>query len=238
MAREIGQVDAGGFCCGCGDNDTAFEVFCEALEARRPSAGGFLLEAKYHRACSDGPTGPEKTEAAALHLLDVAADPGVPQHTNEARSLVNAVASRQDAIYANRASGGMGGNIEKYAPELEQGAALYPYLLSKCMRSRYAWAMERISESACTRVLEIGGYLTPLPSLETFGVTPHNVSLYVNVDLSARHAAVEQIPAGVHQTGPSSFAATLPLTLAEFEPFLATHVQQPFDCVLGLGLGT
>ena len=131
----------------------------------------------------------------------------------------------------------MGGNIEKYAPELEQGAALFPYLLSKCMRSRYAWAMERISESACTRVLEIGGYLTPLPSLETFGMTPHNVSLYVNVDLSAQHAAVEQIPAGVHNTGPSSFAATLPLTLAEFEPFLATHVQQPFDCVLGLGLG-
>ena len=30
-----GKLDAGGFCCGCGDNDTAFEVFCQTLEARR-----------------------------------------------------------------------------------------------------------------------------------------------------------------------------------------------------------
>ena len=79
MAREIGQVDAGGFCCGCGDNDTAFEVFCEALEARRKRDRAYAKRSYEKAKQSERKPPPElEGEAASIQAaVDYLAEAGV-----------------------------------------------------------------------------------------------------------------------------------------------------------------
>jgi len=47
-------------------------------------------------------------------------------------------------------------------------SATWGYLKTSCLQKRQDWVMQRFHDTSCQKVLEIGGYLTPLPKTQVF----------------------------------------------------------------------
>jgi len=127
------------------------------------------------------------------------------------------------AIRQTEINGGSSGSDRKYQ-----------YLSTSCMQQRAEWAAEKFKEQGCKRVLEVGGFHTPLPKIVEPEDIP-DVELYVDVDPSADKSKVTRF--GNH-TFPS---VSLQIILDEFRAHKKkdkaelTHMGIAFDCFLMLG---
>eukprot|EP00929_Paragymnodinium_shiwhaense_P034924 TRINITY_DN18953_c0_g1_i1.p1 TRINITY_DN18953_c0_g1~~TRINITY_DN18953_c0_g1_i1.p1 ORF type:complete len:363 (+),score=106.23 TRINITY_DN18953_c0_g1_i1:89-1177(+) len=114
----------------------------------------------------------------------------------------------------------------------------FEYLNTTCLLQRAKWAAKQFSKAGCTRLLEVGGYLTPFPKA-TEGAEDEwdkNLEIYVNVDPSAKETKIEDF-------GKNYAAVTLQLVLKEFADALKDNKGMhklaenlPFDCFLMLGV--
>lgn len=111
-----------------------------------------------------------------------------------------------------------------------QSTPTWQYLQTKCLRQRYEIAAMQMQRFGCSRVLEVGGYTTPLTEAEHF----KKGAVYVNVDPSVDATKVKREGDFVEMH--------LPVTLAEFLEATRVHKQpdvsilsEPFSCVLVLG---
>eukprot|EP00929_Paragymnodinium_shiwhaense_P103771 TRINITY_DN6751_c0_g1_i1.p1 TRINITY_DN6751_c0_g1~~TRINITY_DN6751_c0_g1_i1.p1 ORF type:complete len:293 (-),score=81.42 TRINITY_DN6751_c0_g1_i1:115-993(-) len=127
------------------------------------------------------------------------------------------------AIRSTEMKGGAGGNEHKYE-----------YLSTKCMKKRAFWAAEQFKAAGCGRILEVGGYSTPLPSVVDDADLPDDLELYVDVDPSAKETKLESF-------SKKFSTATLKIILDEFrertkkDPAKTAHIGNSFDCFLMLG---
>jgi len=108
---------------------------------------------------------------------------------------------------------------------------MWKYLATPCMQERYNVAADRLGKADCRRVLEVGGYISPIVDNAHF----ERGELYVNVDPSTSH---------VEGKVEGSFARlSVPLTLQDFVATLSSNknttglssIHEPFDCALILG---
>eukprot|EP00929_Paragymnodinium_shiwhaense_P118769 TRINITY_DN90688_c0_g1_i1.p1 TRINITY_DN90688_c0_g1~~TRINITY_DN90688_c0_g1_i1.p1 ORF type:complete len:446 (-),score=100.29 TRINITY_DN90688_c0_g1_i1:313-1650(-) len=106
----------------------------------------------------------------------------------------------------------------------------FEYLGTSCMQERVHWAAEQLKAFRCRRILEVGGFRTPLPSIVHPEHLPGELELYVDVDPSAEATKLENysVPSGTFQ-----------LILDEFRGpkngGRKPHYGKDFDCYLQLG---
>merc|ERR1719310_1228726 len=128
---------------------------------------------------------------------------------------------------------GSGKEDDNSASKGDSGAdKKFQYLGTQCMQERVRWAASVMTDYRCKRILEVGGFRTPLPEAIKKKKLPKELELYVDVDPSAEETKEEDFGNGI----PS---ATFQLLLDEFRGpeagGLSPHYGKDFDCFLGLG---
>lgn len=117
------------------------------------------------------------------------------------------------------------------------GDKKFKYLKTKCLKQRAERAAKRFESQNCKAVLEVGGYLTPLPEAVESKAWARDLDLYVDVDPSSDATQKED------SFGNGEFqAATLQVILGEFvkdtlsgQSLHSTMPVEHFDCFLMLG---
>jgi len=120
------------------------------------------------------------------------------------------------AIRSTEMDGGSSGQKRKYE-----------YLGAKCLFQRSKWAAKTFKEAGCKRILEVGGYSSPLPSVVEADEMPDDMEFYMDVDPSANESKLEDFSDDFP-------TATFQIILSEF----VMHdkpVGKSFDCFLMLG---
>eukprot|EP00929_Paragymnodinium_shiwhaense_P110019 TRINITY_DN76703_c0_g1_i1.p1 TRINITY_DN76703_c0_g1~~TRINITY_DN76703_c0_g1_i1.p1 ORF type:complete len:291 (+),score=95.50 TRINITY_DN76703_c0_g1_i1:101-973(+) len=136
------------------------------------------------------------------------------------------------------------GNEEKFDPEREALSAIretemqggaggqerkYGYLGTKCLWQRSEYAAKIFKEHGCKRVLEVGGYSSPLPKVVAKESLPETLEMYIDIDPSANKTMEEDFTEALP-------TATLQLLLDEFRIGESSkHIGRIFDCFLMLG---
>jgi len=103
----------------------------------------------------------------------------------------------------------------------------YDYLGAECLFGRSKWAAKQFKEHGCKRILEVGGYSSPLPKVVDKSDLPEDLELYADVDPSSNQTTIEDFS--------SKFQSiTFQLVLDEFR-MNGKPIGKVFDCFLMLG---
>eukprot|EP00929_Paragymnodinium_shiwhaense_P120787 TRINITY_DN92842_c0_g1_i1.p1 TRINITY_DN92842_c0_g1~~TRINITY_DN92842_c0_g1_i1.p1 ORF type:complete len:310 (-),score=97.46 TRINITY_DN92842_c0_g1_i1:159-1088(-) len=114
----------------------------------------------------------------------------------------------------------------------------YKYLGTTCMQQRANYSAEVFANAGCKRILEVGGFHTPLPTIVDKSKMPSTLQMYVDVDPSAEKTKIEDFCKGAN--GKPYACLTLQIILDEFRAKKkgsdeVVHIGTAFDCFLMLG---
>jgi len=112
--------------------------------------------------------------------------------------------------------------------------ASWKYLQTECLQLRQDWVVHRFANESCQAVLEIGGYLTPLPKTKYFAEAAMSIALYLNVDPSVQEAGWQLLNYSEVSHATQTYRVDLPITLEEFTA-MPSAADVEFDCVVMLG---
>ena len=113
-------------------------------------------------------------------------------------------------------------------------SASWKYLQTECLQQRQDWVVHRFANESCQQVLEIGGYLTPLPETKYFPEAAKSIALYLNVDPSVQKAGWQLLNYSEVSHATKTYRVDLPVTLEEFIA-MPSAIGVEFDCIVMLG---